>query len=146
MEWQEHLLDNPLYFGIFFIFGWILVSFTFAIFTGWHKLAEQYRTYEKPGVKLLQAVHVTWGSSLMAGTIYTLGSTYKGLYLGVLFPFRIGHPPLLIPWRDISAKKVKRLVVSKIQLEFKYGLSKPFEISENVAEKLKAGSNGQLSF
>ena len=82
----------------------------------------------------------------MAGNIYTLGSSYKGLYLAVLFPFRIGHPPLLIPWRDIKAKKEKRLMSNKVVFEFKNGLSRKLEISENAAEELKTGSKGQLSF
>jgi hypothetical protein len=146
MDWQLQLLENPLYFGIIFVVGWIVVSFIFSKITGWSRLAEKYRIYKKPEFKLLRAVQVTWGTPLIAGNIYTLGSTYKGLYLGVLFPFRVGHPPLLIPWRDIKVKKVKRLMSTKIVFEFKNGLSRPIEIGENVAEKLRAGSKGQLSF
>lgn len=146
MDLQRQLLDNPFYFGIFFVVGWIVVSVIFAKITGWNKLAEKYRTYNKPDFKLFRAVQVTWGSPLMAGNIYTLGSSYKGLYLGVLFPFRIGHPPLLIPWRDIEVKKVKRYMLTKVVFEFKDGLSRPLEIGENMAEKLRVGSKGQLSF
>jgi len=144
-ELQQYLLDNPLYFGIFFITCWIVISILFAKTTGWSKLAEKYRTYKKPDFKLFRAVQVTWGSSMMAGNIYTMGSSYKGLYLGVLFPFRIGHPPLLVPWRDIRVRKVKRLMINKVAFEIKNGLARPLEVNENVAEKLAAGSKGQLS-
>ena len=74
--WQQDLLNNPLYFGIFFIVGWIVVSFMFSIITGWNKLAEKYRTYKKPDSKVFRAVQVTWGSPLMAGNIYIMGSSY----------------------------------------------------------------------
>ena len=146
MEWQLQLLDNPLYFGIFFVFGWIAVLLLISRITGWSRLAEKYRTYKKPDSKLLRFVQVNWGSSLMSGNIYTLGSSYKGLYLAVLFPFRIGHPPLLIPWRDINATKEKRFMSNKVVFEFKNGLSRPLEISENTAENIKEGSKGQLSY
>ena len=144
--WQQDILDNPLYFGIFFLGGWIAVLLLISRITGWSRLAEKYRTYKKPDFKLLRLVQVNWGSSLMSGNIYTLGSSYKGLYLAVLFPFRIGHPPLLVPWRDITAKKEKRFMSNKVVLKFKNGLSRPLEVSENTAEKLKAESKGQLSY
>lgn len=146
MDLQLQLLSNPLYLGIFFVVGWIVVLLMISRITGWSRLAEKYRTYKKPDFKLLRLVQVNWGSPLMAGNIYTLGSSYKGLYLAVLFPFRIGHPPLLIPWRDIKAKKEKRLMSNKVVFEFKNGLSRQLEISENAAEELKTGSKGQLSF
>ncbi len=144
--WQQDILDNPLYFGLFFIGGWLVVSFMFSIVTGWNKLAERYRTYNKPDFKLFRAVQVTWGSPLMAGNIYIMGSSNKGLYLGVLFPFRIGHPPLLIPWRDLRVEKVKSFMSNKVVFKFKDGTARPLEIKENMAEKLIEGSGGQLSF
>ncbi|MBI2093912.1 MAG: hypothetical protein HYT88_04245 [Candidatus Omnitrophica bacterium] len=39
---------------------------------------------------------VGYGSSL------TVGGNPQGLYLGVLWPFAFGSPPLLIPWQSIS--------------------------------------------
>ena len=145
-ELQAWLLNNPIYFGIFFIVMWFLVSYTISRITGWARLAEKYRTRSKPETKLMQAVQVYWGSILMAGNIYTLGSTSKGMFLGVLFPFRLGHPPLLIPWHEIKAKKVDRFLMMRIQLSFGNGLSRPFEINGKVAEKIKAGSNGQFNY
>lgn len=146
MDLQRQLLDNPFYFGIFFVVVWIVVSATFSKLTGWSRLAEKYRTNKKPEFELYRAVQVSWGSPFLAGNIYTLGSSYKGLYLGVLFPFRIAHPPLLIPWRDVEVKKVKRLMSTKVLFEFKNGMFRSFEIGENVAEKLREGSKGQLTF
>ena len=145
-EWQNLLLSNPVYFGIFFVVMWLLISFTFSKITGWSRLAEKYRINTKPESKLMQAVQVFWGSALMAGNIYTLGGNSKGMYLGVLFPFRAGHPPLLIPWYDIKAKKVDRLFIPRVQLTFGGGLSRPFEINERVAKKLKDASNGQFNY
>jgi hypothetical protein len=146
MAWEKWLLDNPLYFGIIFVVGWLSVTFYFARVTGWNKLAGKYASTEKPRTQLMQAVSVSWGSPMFTGNIYTLGSTERGLYLGVLFPFRFGHHPLLIPWRDIKAQRVQKLLVSKVELSFGAGLSRPVEVSEKVAKNLKVRSGGQFSF
>ena len=146
IEFQKWLLNNPVNFGIFFVAMWFIVSITFSRVTGWSRLAEKYRATSKSESKLMRAVQVYWGSILLAGNIYTLGSSSKGMFLGVLFPFRLGHPPLLIPWHEIKAKRVNRLFMPRIQLSFGNGLSRPFEINENVAEKIKAGSNGQFIY
>jgi hypothetical protein len=68
------------------------------------------------------------------------------MYIGVLFPFRAGHPPLLIPWHDINAMKISGLIKPRIQLVFGNGISRPFEIYEKTAEKIKVGSNGQFNY
>jgi hypothetical protein len=41
------------------------------------------------------------------GGCLTVGSDAAGLYLAVMFLFRVGHPPLFIPWdeRTISRKR-----------------------------------------
>lgn len=146
MEWQVCLLSNPIYFGIFFIVSWLTVSLTFSRLTGWNKLSVKYRVHIIPKIKLMRAVQVSWGSLMLAGNIYTLGSSSSGLFLGVLFPFRVGHNPLLIPWQDVEVKRVSRLFKARIQLTFSGGLSRPFEISEKVAEKLRDNSGGQFSY
>jgi hypothetical protein len=49
----------------------------------------------------------------MKGTAFYSGCTFftsnkKGLGLSLLFPLRFGHPPLFIPWSDISIEKSRR--------------------------------------
>ncbi len=145
-EWQHWPTKHPVYFVIFFIAMWLFVSFIFSRLTGWNKLSGKYRAQSIPKIKLMRAVQVSWDSLMLAGNIYTLGGSDNGLHLGVLFPFRFCHPPLFIPWQDIEAKRVKRLFMSRIQLSFGGDLSRPFEINEKVAEKLRESSNGQFGY
>jgi len=145
-EWQSWLMNKPIYFGIFFVVMWVITSFIISKITGWSRLAEKYRTRRKPKSKLLLAVQVHWGSTYMAGNIYTIGCNTEGMYLGVLFPFRVGHPPLLIPWHDIKTSKISGLIKSRIQLNFGNNLSRPFEIYDKTAQKIKERSNGQFNY
>ena len=94
----------------------------------------------------MQAVQARWASTMMGGNIYTIACNREGLFLGVLFPFRIGHPPLLIPWHDIRTSRISGIIKPRIQLDFGNGISNPFEIYENTAEKIKECSNGNFNY
>lgn len=58
------------------------------------------------------------------------------LYLSVVFPFRIGHPPLRIPWSEISIGTTK--VIWRKYLVFTLGSTEkiPMRISERMTRKL----------
>ncbi len=145
-EWQTWLLDRPVYFGLFFIVMWCMASFVISRYTGWNKLADRYETRSKPNTKLIKMVQVNWGSMMTGGNIYVIGSTHEGLYLNVMFPFKVGHSALLIPWRDINTKVIEGWYQSRVQLNFGADLSKPFQISEKTARKVREGSNDQFSY
>ncbi len=145
-EWQMSLLNNPVYFGIFLVVMWCLTLVALSKITGWSRLAEKYKTRIKPESKLMYAVQAFWGSIMLAGNIYTIGTDRNGLFLGVLLPFRIGHPPLLIPWHEIRAKKVDGFIKPRVQLIFGNGISRPFEVYEKTAKKIEEGSNGKFSY
>jgi len=50
--------------------------------------------------------------------ILTIGADEGGLYLGVLFLFRAGHPPLYIPWREISVVERQGWFFSYVDFHF----------------------------
>ena len=43
----------------------------------------------------------------------------RGLHLSVLFPFRLCHPPLLIPWGDITTTRTQWSLGPGYELQFK---------------------------
>jgi len=146
IEWQNVLLHNPIYFGILGVVMWCFVLITISRITGWSRLAEKYQTRAKPESNVMRAVKARWGSVMISGNIYTIACTNEGMYLGVLFPFRLGHPPLLIPWHDIKTSRISGLLLPRIQLEFANGMSRPFQIYENTAKRIKECSNGKFSY
>jgi hypothetical protein len=63
------------------------------------------------------------------------------LYLSVLFPFRLGHPPLCIPWKEIKLSRTKRffrthVIVTEVVLTLGNQEKIPMRISERMAKKL----------
>jgi len=73
---------------------------------GWSALARRYRTEERfTGRKHhFRSGKIGWGNY---NGCLTIGANADGLYLAVMFLLRSGHPPLFIPWTDISPRVVR---------------------------------------
>ncbi len=75
----------------------------------------------------------------------TLGSDAGGLYLAVLFMFRPGHPPLLIPWGEVTAEGRRMLFLfNRVTLRFREASSVSLEISRRHAVMLAEASGGRF--
>ena len=110
---------------------------------GWASLAGQYRSEQPfPGpVWKFQCGQFRWLASY--NNCLTVGADAHGLFLGILFPFRIAHPPLFIPWREISVTRRKVLWAKMVRFRLGTDLQVPLTIRESLAEKLQraAGSS-----
>jgi hypothetical protein len=58
------------------------------------------------------------------------------LYASVLFPFRIGHPPLRIPWNEIKLGRTKCFWRTYIVLTLGSEEMIPMRISQRMARNL----------
>ena len=84
-----------------FITSSCMLFLLFPLFSRWHSLAQRYKTSEPPPTDFhtFQSGRV----GLVAfKSVLNIGTSDRGLYLSVLFPFSLAHPPLLIPWSEIS--------------------------------------------
>jgi hypothetical protein len=70
----------------------------------------------------------------------TVGGNVEGLYLSVLFLFRPGHPPLFVPWIEISGRIEKRRWFSRVTLSFQRCPSIPLVISRRLSERISRAS------
>ncbi len=78
------------------------------------------------------------------GNCLTIGADTAGLKLSVLFPFRPGHPPLFIPWSEISVTRRRNLLfVRQVKLLLGQEEQIPFVISGGLADRIQvaAGAN-----
>ncbi|MEI1280520.1 hypothetical protein V6Z05_19475 [Leptospira venezuelensis] len=90
----------------------------FSTLDGWQWLSENYKlNNEFFGEKS------SWTSATMNGisfnNCFVLGANADGLYLSMIFLFRFGHSPLLIPWSEVTIGKRKFLFSDKAVIEFK---------------------------
>jgi hypothetical protein len=90
---------NPS-FPILFIAGWILVSFIMSRM-GWRQLAKQYRTKRRYsfGSGDLISARINW---IRYKRCLMFIHDMEGMYLRPMILFRLFHPPIFIPWREMS--------------------------------------------
>lgn len=123
-----------------FVGAWAVLFTLISRAGGWALLAEQYRCQETfTGSRwCFQQAQMRW----MVGynNCLTVGADPRGLFVSILFPFRIAHPPLFIPWRDISAASGQFLWVKYIELRLGREVTIPFRISYRLAQKLKTAA------
>jgi len=60
----------------------------------------------------------------------------EGLYLSVLLLFRVGHPPLCIPWKEIQISRTKHFWSRFVVLMLGNSERIPMRISERMARNL----------
>jgi hypothetical protein len=87
---------------VLFAVLWCAVSFLTSLMSGWFALSTRFRTQSEPYGDIRSAGPLFWTAHMRFGTHYSnllcITTDKDGLSLYVMFPFRIGHPPLHIPW------------------------------------------------
>jgi hypothetical protein len=131
---------HPILFALSdFLFVYLTVSFVIAWWSGWAVLARQFRLRTK-----FVGSRWSWQSGNMRwlcgyANCLVFGANPQGLYLATLRFFPLFHPPLFIPWSEISVAK-KSLVFSRIRLRLGREYSIPLSVRERLAEQLKAAA------
>ena len=123
----------PVVFAAIFLTIWIGIGVLISHIGGWALLAKTYQAptdfsgerwrFESAGMRYW----ISYNSCL------TVGASYEGLYVSILFLFRIGHPPLLIPWREITVSRKRHLGREIVELRLGREPSIPFRIFPHLA-------------
>jgi len=132
-EWHP---KTPLEFVIFFVLLWCTVSFVLATIGGWRRLAEAYRfegTFEGSQWRFTSA-RIRWGVNYNG--CLTIGANERGLYVAVLLPFRLAHPPLFIPWSDVGVTEQRGLVFRYLEFGFLKAPGVPFRVRHQLGSSL----------
>jgi hypothetical protein len=102
----------PVVFGGLFVALWLGVSFGIAG-SGWRAFARRYpTTVVPPG-----PVYTAWSASfrsILAGYRNAVRVAFlpEGIYFSVLFLFRAGHEPFLLPWASVTRAGLRKVFVA----------------------------------
>ena len=107
---------------------------------GWFALSQRFRKQAEPYGEIRSVGPFGYGVRMRFrtnyGNVIRLTSTADALYLSMLFLFRVGHPPLCIPWKEIRLSRTKFLWLRYIVLTLGEQERIPMRISERMANKL----------
>lgn len=90
------LLFPPAFIGM-----WAFVCWIIAQAGGWSRLAQSYLSQSEFTGRKWTLQFGRMGLSRYRGVL-TVGANREGVFLDVMPLFRVGHPPLFIPWHDIT--------------------------------------------
>ena len=132
-------LGFPFYSVLFFICFWCLITLLISAISGWMTLARKFRLEnEFQGEKWrFRTAYMRFLSHY--SNVITIGSDRTGLYMSLFHLFRIGHPPLLIPWPEVTILQGEHFYFFFKTKKFFLGREEriPLRISASLAENLR---------
>ena len=119
---------------------WCFVCFVISIISGWFALSRRFRKESDPlgetrtaGPWFYTIYMRFWGHY---SSVIRLTATQDALFASVLPPFRVGHPPLRIPWNEITFGRTKYFFRRYIVLTLGNEERIPMRVSECMSLKL----------
>ncbi|MGA7857098.1 MAG: hypothetical protein WCA11_04185 [Terracidiphilus sp.] len=142
MQAAQHNLPqySPLLFLVFFAALWSFISIVISLAGGWYALSKRFRAQSEPCGETKSAgpffytVYMRWWGHY--SNVIRMTAADDALYLSVLFPFRIGNPPLCIPWREIELGKTSFFWRTYVELTLGHEERIPMRISQRMARNL----------
>ncbi|AXQ30476.1 hypothetical protein D0B54_18120 [Solimonas sp. K1W22B-7] len=136
--------ENPALFLPAFALFWCGICMLISRVGGWRALGRFYRLQGRFDGERWYLRSGSMGLANYNGCL-TLGADAGGLCLAVLFLFRPGHPPLLIPWRDVTVEPYRMVFLfHRVKLGFRETPSVSLRISRGLADKLAGASGGRF--
>jgi hypothetical protein len=131
---------TPVGFAAGFVALWCAICYLISLLTGWFALARRFRKRSQPYGETRTAgpffytVYLRFWSHYSSVIRFTAAS--DALYLSVLTFFRVGHPPLRIPWDEIRFGRTKFFLRPYIVLTLGSEEQIPMRISLGMARNL----------
>jgi hypothetical protein len=137
---NNFLVNTPYAYFAFFVILWCFISLIISFVGGWHALSRRFHSQTEPYGQARTAGPLFYGVQMRFrtnyGNVIRLTAAEDALYLSILFLFRIGHPALCIPWKEIQFGRTKFLWRRYIVLTLGNEEKIPMRISERMARKL----------
>jgi len=141
---QAGTLDNPLTSNLGIALLCIIficaISFLISLQSGWHSLGRRFKRQADPygdtktAGPFFYTVYMRWWSKY--SSVIRLTAAGDALYISILLPLRIGHPPLRIPWDEIRFARTKFFFRTYLMLTLGNEEKIPMRISLRMARNL----------
>jgi hypothetical protein len=103
------LAGFPLYFAAL----WCGIIFLLSRVGGWHRLAQSFQATSQPTGRKFSMASASLGGTNYNNCLTTVVAN-EGFFMQPWLPFRMFHPPLLIPWNAFSPFQERKLLWSKL--------------------------------
>jgi hypothetical protein len=142
------LLESPWSIAVLAVIGfavmWAAISSLIAAMSGWRHLAQSYRLTSSFNGRqwCFRSGRMRWSTNYNG--CLTIGADVRGLYLAVLLLFRIGHPPLFIPWSDVQLTMGESRFFSSVEFNFRRAPGVVLRIHQPLGKDVLAAAGRSL--
>lgn len=134
----------PFIFPFYFAALYILVMYWIALVGGWRLLAKRFRLQGTfAGERWTgQSAAMRWLTRY--NRVLTVGADGAGLYMAPFILFRAWHPPLFVPWSEITDVRETQFLFSKFVV-MRLGRVEeiPFRITASLAAQIRAAAGSE---
>ncbi len=131
----------PIFFPLFFVASWTVSLYLVAAASGWRLLATRFRAQGSFTGQTwrMQFARMRWMSNYNGAL--TIGADTTGLFMVPMMVFRLWHPPLFIPWTEITLVGTRQVLFFTL-VEFRLGTLErvPFNIKPELAARLRSAA------
>ena len=124
-------------FPVFFAGMWVAVSVILSFAGGWRALSRAYPVSLPPSGRSFNLKSGRLGMTNYNGCLRFVAGA-PGLGLSILFLFRVGHPPLFVPWSDVSVEFRKAWLGAWADFSFAKCPGVRLRVSRGLGERLLA--------
>ena len=130
----------PLIIPIYIATVWIGVTYLTAAIGGWKLLTRRFRMQgEFFGQKWrFESAQMRYRTNY--GSCLTIGANGTGLFAKPLLVFRLWHPPLFVPWTEITVVPKKVLLWNMVEYRLGREEQIPFRVRPRLAQKIQAAA------
>jgi hypothetical protein len=107
---------------------------------GWFDLARAYRERQPFQGERWNFQNAQFRFLTGYNNVLSAGANIEGLHLSVFFPFRVGHPPLFIPWHDVSVRPAMFLWFRVYKFEFRQVPMVTLRLREKLGKRIQAAA------
>ena len=132
----------PIAFPALFVALWSAISVGLARAGGWHALAQHYASTGSFAGRRFRFCSGRLARGISYNGALIAGADPFGLYLAVWPIIRLGHPPLFVPWAEVSAVSEAHSLIPVVALTFACAPETRMRITRRLAEKLSAETRG----
>ncbi len=121
---------------------WIAIALLLSTLGGWRALAEHYRSSMPFSGHTWHFRSATMNGMAQYRNALTIGVNPAGLYLSILPLFRAGHPPLFIPWSDVTVTSEQRFAANFVVFQFRQAPGVALRLREKLGREVLETARG----
>lgn len=129
--------NSPVVLVLFVVALWFVVGIAVSFLSGWAELARIYRLAGEFSGNRWRLQSGQMRLLMGYNNCLTVGANRQGLHVATFFLFRAGHPPLFIPWSDISVRKGKSLWLKWSEFRFRQAPSVWVRLNERLSKRIE---------